>query len=328
MPGSITHYLFAKDCLFRLDNTKIKNIINNNIDIFILGCHGPNFFSYSNYLPFLNNKNLSEFSDLIHNRNINYFFENMISYSNNTSCIRSVFNNDNFSDITMAYIYGFLSHYVLDTFTHPYIYNLQLSLKNQYKKKSPKSLHKSIETHIDILLLKKMKNLNPNEFDDYKNTTLNPDELLILCDMYTFLLKKVFNKSILYSDIVKCFKIFRKNEKILNSSNNFYTAPYSSMKKIISKTSYIDNKIYSNHIYCINDLLNDCNSIWENPYSHTKSSSSFMDIYFSGIDFYLELVDILSLYINNKKTMLELLSKINDKSFFTNEDWRLNYKNL
>ena len=42
MPRAITHYLFAMDCLDKLDiNT--KNIINDNFDMYLLGCQGPNF---------------------------------------------------------------------------------------------------------------------------------------------------------------------------------------------------------------------------------------------------------------------------------------------
>lgn len=47
---------------------------------------------------------------------------------------------------------------------HPYIFYLQLNLKNQYKLKSNTSLHKSIETHIDSLLLYKLRNSIPKDF--------------------------------------------------------------------------------------------------------------------------------------------------------------------
>lgn len=328
MPGSITHYLFAQDCLSKIKDTNIKSIISNNIDSYILGSYGPNFFAYCNYFPFVSRKDISTLSELIHNQHINLFIKHMISYSTDTSCIRYAFNNPDFFDITISYIHGFLSHYVLDKFLHPYIYNLQFNLRNQYKMKTSKSLHKSIETHIDTLLLYKFKNLNPNEFNEYTRINLSQEKLLIICDMYKFLIKDIFDKSILYSDISKCIDMFTRTEKRLNSSNKFYSHPYLYLKKIASKTSYIDSKIYSKHKYCMNDLLNEDRLKWKDPFSNKISSCSLIDIYYDSINFYLDLVNTLNLYLNNKSTMLDILSKINDKSFFTNQNWKVNHKNL
>ncbi|MEF9992045.1 MAG: zinc dependent phospholipase C family protein [Romboutsia sp.] len=328
MPGSISHYLFAKDCLSKLDNKRVKNIINDNLDIYILGAQGPNFFDYDNYLPLISDKNLSMFSNLIHCKNINDFFANMISYSNDNSCIRHIFNTNNFKNITISYIYGFLCHYTLDKLTHPYIYSLQFDLSDKYTKRHPKSLHKSIETHIDILLLKKFKSLHPWQFDEYLNINLNSDELLIICDMYKFLMEKVYGKSISYDDVSKSINLFIKSEQKLKSSNKLLALPYVSVKKVVSKNSFADSKAYLNHKYCINDLLNTKNNSWENPFSYIKSNYSFIDIYMTSIDYCLDLINCLDFYFNNEKTISEVLSKINDKSFFTNQDWRLDYKIL
>lgn len=325
MPGSITHCLFAHDCLIKLNNTEIQNILNNNLEVYLLGCQGANFFSYYNYLPFLSNQNLSTLNDKIHSTHINEFFKSMILYSNNTSTIRYIFDNTNFRDITLAYLYGYFSHYVLDTYSHPFIYSLEFNLHNQYKSQSSKALHKSIETHIDKLLLAKFKNISPNEYNEYHKTKLNSDELIIICDMYTFLIKKIFNKSVQYNDICKCLKMFEKTEKNLNK-NSIYSKSYLKYKGLISKTSNVESKIYINHNHCVNDLLNSNNSIWIDPFTNSKHSKSFMDIYNSSLEFYIELMDILYLYLNNKKTISDLLNKINDNSYLTNQNWKINHK--
>ena len=51
MPGCITHYIFAKDCFDKLDNNNLKNILSKNINIYLLGSCGPNFFEYCNNVP-------------------------------------------------------------------------------------------------------------------------------------------------------------------------------------------------------------------------------------------------------------------------------------
>lgn len=62
MPGIITHYLFAMDCLKNINNPYLKSLVNENIDVFILGYKGPNLFCYNNNISFFNNKNISIYS--------------------------------------------------------------------------------------------------------------------------------------------------------------------------------------------------------------------------------------------------------------------------
>uniref|UniRef100_UPI00272CDF56 zinc dependent phospholipase C family protein n=1 Tax=Romboutsia ilealis TaxID=1115758 RepID=UPI00272CDF56 len=114
MPGCITHYIFAKDCFDKLKNDNLKNILSKNINIFLIGSCGPNFFEYCNNVPNIFSKNLANISNLIHNKNINLFFEEMINYSINNPYIKCIFNQDNFTDISISYFCGFLSHYILD----------------------------------------------------------------------------------------------------------------------------------------------------------------------------------------------------------------------
>ncbi|WP_158534708.1 zinc dependent phospholipase C family protein [Romboutsia maritimum] len=325
MPRAITHYLFSQDCFDKLNNNEIKNIIEKNMDVYIFGSQGPNFFTYYNKIPLFSTKNLSVISNLIHMQNINLFFKNMIYYSTDIHCLKQIFNNSNFEEVTISYLCGFFSHYILDKFIHPYIYSLQLKLKEEYKFKKPLSLHKSIETHIDTILLYKFKNLKPYQCKNYTNFKLNQNELLILCDMYKFLLKNVFNKCVSSKDISKCINMFKRTENLLNSSSKIYAQPYLSIKNIICENSQIESMIYLNYKYCINDLLNTSNSLWEDPFTKTTSNKSLLDLYSESIDFYLDLIKSFDLYIKNKATMDDILLKINNNSFFTNQHYKLSY---
>ncbi|RDY29470.1 hypothetical protein CHL78_001855 [Romboutsia weinsteinii] len=324
MPRTISHYLFAIDCYDKIEDNNMKNIISNNINLYKFGCQGPNFFNYCNHYSFVNNKNLNLISDLIHNRDINLFFKNMISYSMDNSCIKSIFSNNNLFEVTISYIYGFLSHYILDKNMHPYIYRLQIDLQDQYSKNS-RALHKSIETHIDSLLLDKLKNLNPQDFNEHTYLDLSNDELILLCDMYRFLISSVYKKSIIYNDISKCINMFYKTESMLNTHNKVYSRPYLFVKNRTSKTSHIESKIYDNHKHCVNDLSNEDNLTWKNPFTLKDSSSSLLDIYNNSIDEYIKIIKLLNSYLSNQITMNDILIEINDKSYFTNENYKNNY---
>lgn len=319
MPRAISHYLFAMDCLDELDiNT--KKIINDNFYMYLLGCQGPNFFNYYNDFSFFNNKNISQVNSLIHNKKINLFLRNMIMYSKNKESLKYIFNDDNFSNICISYIYGYLTHYVLDKESHPYIYSLQKNLRNKYKYRSSIALHKSLETHIDSLLLLKFKKLKPYEFKDYLNINLSSHELIILSDMYSYLINSVYEKNISSNDIKKSFNTFKKVENKINSSPKLLSKLYLSVKNKTSKKSFINNEIYSNYKYCVNDLLNENHNKWVDPFSKKEYEFSYLDIYKNSLYVYIDLVNYLNLYFDNEISLYTLLVKLDNKSFITNQN--------
>lgn len=310
MPRAITHYLFAMDCFNNLDKNT-QNIIKENMSIYTFGSQGSNFFNYYNNLSFISKKNISALSTLIHNNNTTVFFENMVMYCHNKNTLKYVFDNINFYNICVTYVYGFLSHYVLDTYAHPYIYSLQQSLKNKYKHKRSIALYKSIETHLDTLILFKFKNLKPYEFKDYLNMSLNKEELLIICDLYNYLLNFVYDKKISHDDIKKSYYTFKNVERKINSSPNLISRIYLNIKSATVKNSFIDNEIYSDYTHCVNDLFNEAHNIWIDPFTDKKYNYSFLDIYSNSLNIFLELSKELNLYFNNESTINSLLLKIN-----------------
>lgn len=322
MPGTITHYLFAMDCLDSIGNPYLKSLVNRNIEVFILGCKGPNLFCYNNNISFLNNKNISVYSTKIHTEYINDFFKNMVFYCNDISIMKDLFDN-NFTEVTLSYLLGFLSHYALDTTTHPYLYSMQIKLNKYYKRKNANILHHSIETHIDKLLLKKFRNLKPTNFNDFKKIKLNSNDTIIICDMYTFLLKKIFNASLSYKDISKCIKVLKKTEHHLNKTNTLSSKLYFKVKSFTSKDDLWESKIYSYHKHCINDLLNSQNIEWIDPFSKTNCNESFEDLYAKSLIFYNNLVQQLDMYLCNEVSINNLLYLIDDKSYLTNQNYKV-----
>lgn len=322
MPGIITHYLFAMDCLDNIKNPLLKSLVTKNIEVFILGCKGPNIFCYNNSISFLNNKNISIYNNKIHTEYINDFFKNMVFYCNDISIIRNLF-DDNFTEVSLSYLLGFLSHYALDTTTHPYLYSMQIKLSKYYKRKNANSLHQSIETHIDKLLLKKFKNLKPDDFNDFKKIQLNTNDTLIICDMYTFLLKKIYNTSLSYKDINKCIKVLRKTENYLNKKNTLHSKIYFKVKSLTSNHNFLESKIYSNHNHCINDLLNIQNTKWIDPFTKAHYNDSFEDLYEKSLILYDNLVTQLDMYLCNEASINSFLDIIGDKSYLTNQNYKV-----
>ena len=116
MPLLYTHIRFANKCIDLLQN-EYKEIIKNNYLFFLYGALGPNILNY--HSPFTNKK-YNELSDTIHNNQI----------VNTLNTIKEEFKDYKNRDLVLAYSFGYLSHYVLDSYTKSYLINSSNIIKN------------------------------------------------------------------------------------------------------------------------------------------------------------------------------------------------------
>jgi hypothetical protein len=139
MPTTYAHYTFGQEVL-KLLNGDIKKSINNNLDLFNIGLHGPDILFYFN--PLKNNE-VSQLGHTLHSMEGKVFFENA----------RQVINSSLDYDAACAYIAGFICHFMLDTQCHPYIREWE----------SDRLSHGTIETEFDRLIMLKNSH-NPISF--------------------------------------------------------------------------------------------------------------------------------------------------------------------
>ena len=107
MPSTYAHYLFGKEVYKNLGDN-IKNMINQNKELYLIGLHGPDILFY--YKP-LQSNSINKFGYGMHEKIASVFFEK----SNH------IIANSKDSDGQKAYILGFICHYMLDSECHKYI---------------------------------------------------------------------------------------------------------------------------------------------------------------------------------------------------------------
>ena len=111
MPDLITHYLFAKEAMIKMNK---QDQIQPYRALYDLGCNGPDFFFYYHILPWQSKTNkeaIHHLGSLLHQRKINDFFE----------CLFNAVKQDP-SSINYIYTIGYFAHYFLDRKAHPYIF--------------------------------------------------------------------------------------------------------------------------------------------------------------------------------------------------------------
>ncbi len=120
MPSVYAHYIFGKEVLKHL-NGEVKNLIEENKELYSIGLHGPDICFF--YRPLLIGNRITRMGSRLHNENALPFFQ----------AAREKIKNPE----EMAYILGFICHFMLDSECHPYINaNAEKGIAEHFKQES------------------------------------------------------------------------------------------------------------------------------------------------------------------------------------------------
>lgn len=186
MPGTYAHYDFGKKVLEQ-SNNEVSNIISKNMELFFIGLHGPDIFFY--YRPVLYNNPTSKLGHDIHWEKASVFFEKS----------RNIIEKSEEREKSLAYTFGFLCHFMLDSECHPYINKIT---------KDKKLSHTEIESEFDKLLIDK-EGKNPFNID--LTTHIHTDSTL------SEIISPFFNTKT--SKVTKALKSMKFYNSIFNSPN-------------------------------------------------------------------------------------------------------------
>lgn len=156
MPGFAIHYLFGERALPHLSDQRIRNRICRHIHSFCLGLQGPDVFYYSlaAYLPSSGN-----IGSTIHSRSTRDFLTALMESRSGLGSIED-------RHIADAYICGFIGHYTLDTFCHPYVFYRTKHLQHEQAGQGIRdfSRHVFLETAMDQAAIRHFRNIRPTDF--------------------------------------------------------------------------------------------------------------------------------------------------------------------
>ena len=155
MPGFAIHYLFGERALPHLSDQRIRNRICRHIHSFCLGLQGPDVFYYSlaAYLPSSGN-----IGSTIHSRSTRDFLTALMESRSGLGSIED-------RHIADAYICGFIGHYTLDTFCHPYVFYRTKHLQHEQAGQGIRdfSRHVFLETAMDQAAIRHFRNIRPTD---------------------------------------------------------------------------------------------------------------------------------------------------------------------
>lgn len=107
MPSTYAHYKFGKEVFKSLPKELTKEI-NRYMPLYKIGLHGPDLLFY--YKP-LNKNAINQEGTLMHERAGTVFFEKA----------RAITSRSEQRQASLAYVYGCICHFALDSMCHPYV---------------------------------------------------------------------------------------------------------------------------------------------------------------------------------------------------------------
>ena len=276
MPNYKTHSIHGEEILKKIN----KRIEINNEDIKSF-CMGPDAMILTDYQTF----------SYQHANKTKDFFISMLRFIKKNKL------QDN-SEV-MAYLYGQLDHFVLDSIMHPFIYYMTEGLKS----------NKRIETH----------GLVENWIDDYTTQKFNKNDTIYYHKFFikTKELKDTINK--IYG------KVFhKKNEALKYSFGMFSVVMYDILARrnkigivpLAIKCANTGNFMYTNDYDRAKPFLNKNREIWYNPETGELYNSSFDDLWEKSMEVALETIDDVNAYLYQDKELKNKLI-LNDTSWNT-----------
>lgn len=290
MPSIITHHIFADEVLKK---SKLADNINKTLY--------QTFAQSHDYLFYSNKKDIKE---LGHHAHKNKSQEYLINIIKNIKLL-NLENDEN----ALAYLYGSITHYVLDTNCHPYIfYKTGAYHKDDPSTKKYKGEHTRIEKDIDTIYYQNYYKKNIKYCNIKKEIINNPILTTKLKELISKTYKDTFNKDNIGIEFEKSINNAKRIIPLI-SNDRF------GIKRIIYKLiDIMSNKKFGNlTAYSLHNLkpnvafLNDERKTWNNPcHKELKHNTSFNDIYEESVTKCIKIFKEIDNYFNERSDIEEL----------------------
>lgn len=318
MPSSMTHTYFGIDVYKKLKkNTQAK--LGDSLECFKLFCQGSDPFMFYHFLIGKKAKEVAKIQSMMHKSKTRDFFLAIVNYIYNNKLINN-------SEV-MAYLYGYICHYYLDLYTHPFIYYKSGVFKwNDKCTYKYNGLHQKIEYGIDLYFIKEREEIKSNKFKIYKGIF---DVKSLSCDLKDIInetIGKVYgidNSSVIYEKaiwyMVNFFRLANYDPSGLKLSL------YKLIDKISPKGFINVSELSFYNEYSdveISKWLNLNNDIWYCPWDNSKGyKSSFLELYDLAMrKAIMTIEEVTEMLENNKLNDKRLKILFNNLSFATGID--------
>ena len=273
----------------RLTEELIKVLPSDiDTDIAFLGSQGPDPLYYKSDTKY------HDIANDIHRHNTRSFFKTMTNYV-----------KDNNSKTTYSFLVGFISHYAMDVFLHPYVYHHV----GVYKKNDPsthymRGLHLKYERAIDCLLIQKELNIPSRKLNLTKKYFPIKSAPKAVSDLIAYTLKKELK-------VADGFDLYTSSVKMMYLNFQYAVSDRFGLKKQFYKLVDLfskDRDMFFSSLSLFNaledyDYHNDSKSVWNHPLTNEVYTNTVEDLFREAKAFALHMITEVDKYINHNQAV-------------------------
>lgn len=318
MPALLTHFLCGNAMLELIENNQIKNSILNHRNVFNLGTQGPDIFFYYGAWPWSKSNGIKELGDRMHKEKTGEFISEALKYA-----LRS---DEASRDVLTAYMCGYLCHYVLDCHTHPYIfYKSGFVRKGETYISKYTCYHRMFETALDVLMLAHELGKKPPEFKAFIHISIPRKTSLLIGDMYSEVLGKVYNADINPKLVCRAIADMTRIAAVLRDKTGAKKVLISNIEEGLGRLPMFSSMILPLEVKDSLDYLNSSNSAWYLPWDDSLVlTSSFTEGFEAASMESKKLTETILRYMTGDQDLESVMALIGNRSFSTGQDCNLN----
>lgn len=221
MPDLWTHYFFAKEVMIE---NHLKDL---DTSIYYFAAQGPDFLFYLDFYPWKKKDKEVDYSDL----------GSILHIEKTNEVLQLVFSMlENQNQALRSYLYGFLTHYALDSRVHPFVF---FHAKDETQ-------HKRLEMTIDVAMYKQRRSKKITKEDALTIFDVGRELPKEIIGFYQHLALALFGREIpaeildrAYNDMKNFHRLTRAN----TLSKKLFLKTFNSFSKVP-----IDHYIYENEV--------------------------------------------------------------------------------
>lgn len=317
MPALITHYLCGDAMLKLIENENFKNTILKYRNVFNLGTQGPDIFFYCGAWPWVKSRGIEKLGNRMHGEKTGEFIWEALKYT--------VESDEASKSILTAYMCGYLCHYTLDCYTHPYIfYKTGFVRKGEEYISKYTCYHHMFETALDVLMLRYELGKKPSGFNASLQIRISKQAAAVIGEMYSKVLGKVYAADISAELVCRAITDMAEITAVLRDITGIKKKLLSRLEKSLGKQPMFSSMIMPLEVKDGLDYLNSSHSVWHLPWDNSHElTSSFIENFEAAAAESKQAAEAVLLCITAGNALESVISLIGNRSFSTGKDCSL-----
>lgn len=303
MPSSITHNYFMQDVFDKLNDDISKKFDLIDAKTF---AQGPDIFYFYNMCIGRKSKKYRDMGNYMHKHNTNDYFKNIITY---------IKENDLYDNARcMAFLYGSVCHFVLDSVVHPFVfYKTGVFKKGNVSTYKYSGLHQEMEYYLDAYMIfqnEKKEAKNYKMYNDILNNKVLSDDVINLINDVIY---NTYGYEGLGNIYNKCVRDMKSFFKYFNYDHYGIKKCLYSLVDVITPRIFIRKKKFS--FYLTHNSKRHYLNLEKNEWNHPCDLNeiynySFVELYIIAIDRACNIIKEINSILTNKNVDEEMIDEL------------------